>query len=148
MHLGRKIEGRKLIQWSLGVVGIAIIIGYSFFVLEGFARGPRLLIASPENGFSTTTPVITIVGQAIHTNNLVINDNPTPVDLEGNFDTQLILAPGYNIIKVAAKDAYARTVEKTIEINLLSTQEKVATTTASTTMESMTSSSTATSTIN
>ena len=57
-------------------------------------------------------------GQATHSNNISVNGASTPVDLEGNFNTQLILAPGYNIIKVTAKDNYERTVEEKIEIVL------------------------------
>jgi len=124
------MDGRKIIQWSLGGLGIALVIGYSYFVIEDFVRGPRIVIGSPQTGFSTTTPVIAIVGRGIHTNNLTINGSQTAVDLEGNFRSQLILAPGYNIIKVTAKDNYERTVEKTIEMVLVVPEkEAVATTT-------------------
>lgn len=123
--LDTKIDGRKLIKLVLAGFGIVIIVGYSYFVLEDFARGPRILISSPINGFPTTTPTISIVGRAIHTNNLTINDGAVPVDLQGNFRAQLILAPGYNIIKVAAKDNYARSVEKILEINLIVKKEEL-----------------------
>ncbi len=113
------MEGRKIIKYILALTGIAIVVGYSYFILGDFVRGPRIIISSPETGFSTTTPVITIVGRAIHINNLAINGDPTPFDLEGNFQSRLILAPGYNIIKITAKDRYERLVEKTIEINLV-----------------------------
>ncbi|MBI5077764.1 MAG: hypothetical protein HZB11_00115 [Candidatus Yonathbacteria bacterium] len=126
-------DARKLIKWGLSGLGVAIIIGYSYFVLNDFVRGPRIVILSPENGFSTTTPVIIIFGKAVHANNITINDAGTPVDLNGNFRSQLILAPGYNIMRVTAKDNYARTVEKTIEINLIQ-KETSSTTTATTTI--------------
>ena len=113
------MEGRKIIQWWLGGLGIAIIIVYSYLVLEDYVRGPRIIITTPLNGYSTTTPAIVIIGRGIHTNNLSINGAQTPVDLDGNFRGQLILAPGYNIIKVTAKDNYKRTVEKTLEMNLI-----------------------------
>lgn len=112
------MEGRKIIQWGLAVVGVAVIVGYSFFVLDDFVRGPRIVIESPLNGFSTTTPVIEIIGRGVRTNNLEINGTQIAVDLNGNFQSKLILAPGYNIIKVTAKDNYERTVEKTIEMVL------------------------------
>ena len=113
------MEGRKIIKWWLGGLGVAIVIGYSYFVLDDYVRGPRIIIESPLNGYSTTTPAIAIIGRGVHTNNLSVNGAQTPVDLKGNFHTQLILAPGYNIIKIAAKDNYERTVEKTIEMNLI-----------------------------
>lgn len=112
------MDGRKIIQWWLGGLAIIAIVGYSFFVIDDFVRGPRIIIDTPKNGYSTTTPVIVVSGHGIHTNNLSINGMQTPVDLEGSFRAQLILAPGYNIIKVTAKDNYERTVEKTIEMVL------------------------------
>jgi len=126
------MEGRKIIKWWLGGIGVAIVIGYSYFVLDDYIRGPRIIIESPLNGYSTTTPIIAIIGRGIHTNNLSVNGAQTPVDLGGNFRAQLILAPGYNIIKVTAKDNYERTVEKTIEMVLVIPEKEapvVATTT-------------------
>jgi len=121
------MEGRKILQWGLGVLVVLIIIGYSFFVLNDFIRGPRIVITSPKSGFSTTTPIIVISGKTIHANNLTINDAVTPVDLEGNFRSQLILAPGYNIMKIIAEDNYARRAEKTVEIVLVVPEEVSAT---------------------
>lgn len=127
------MEGRKVIKLGLVLIGIAIIIGYSYFVLDDFVRGPKIIINSPLNGFSTTTPAIVIQGRGVHTNNLAINGAQTAVDLDGNFRGQLILAPGYNIIKVTAKDNYERVVEKTLEIVLVVPEQNiiVATTTPS-----------------
>lgn len=119
------MEGRKIIQWWLGGLGVAIVIGYSYFVLDDYVRGPRIIIESPLNGYSTTTPAIVIIGRGIHTNNLSINGAQTPVDLDGNFRGQLILAPGYNIIKVTAKDNYERIVEKTIEMVLVEPKKEI-----------------------
>lgn len=112
------MDGRKIIKYALAFTIVAIVIGYSYFALGDFVRGPRIIISSPETGLSTTTPVITIVGRVIHINTLTVNGNPTPFDLEGNFRSRLILAPGYNIMKVTAKDRYDRTMEETVEITL------------------------------
>lgn len=126
------MEGRKIIKWWLGGLGVAIVIGYSYFVLDDYVRGPRIVIESPLNGYSTTTPAIVVIGRGIHTNNLSVNGAQTPVDLDGNFRAQLILAPGYNIIKVTAKDNYERTVEKTLEIVLVKPIKEAATETTNT----------------
>lgn len=99
--------------------GVLIVVGYSYFVLSGYIRGPQIIIANPPNGFSTTTPLITITGVAVHSNSLLIDGAVVPLDLEGNFTSKLILAPGYNIMTVTAQDHYNRTVEKKLEINLI-----------------------------
>lgn len=114
------MEVREIIKWALIAVAAVVVLGYSYFVLSGYLRGPQILIANPQNGYSTTTPLITISGIAVRANNLQINGFKTPIDLEGNFSSQLILAPGYNIMTVAAQDRYNRTTEKIIEINLIS----------------------------
>lgn len=113
------MEGRKILKRVFAIIGISIVLGYSFFALDDFVRGPRIIIESPISGYSTTTPAIVVVGRTIHTNNLSINGLQTPVDLAGNFSSHLILAPGYNIIKVTAKDNYGREVEETIETVLI-----------------------------
>lgn len=119
--------------------GFVIVIGYSGFALAGFVRGPRINIISPLHGSATTTALVVIVGNAIHTNILSINGATTSPNLAGNFSESLLLAPGYNIMKIAAQDRYGRTVEETIEMTLLGEQGGVmwtttqATTTATTT---------------
>ncbi len=113
------MDGRTIIKWILVGVTVAVILGYSVFALYGYFRGPRILFLKPESGFSTSTPVVTVEGKAIHIATITINDAETPTDLGGNFQSRLLIAPGYNIIRVAGKDHYNRTVEKTIEITLL-----------------------------
>lgn len=126
------------------MTGIAIVLGYSYFVLEDFVRGPRIMLSSPENGTSTTTPVVAIVGRAVHVSNLTINDDTAPLDLDGNFYRRLILAPGYNIMKVTAMDRYKRTVEEVVEVTLLGKQLTIDT--ASRTIDMGASTETATTT--
>lgn len=130
------MNGRNLIQRVLIGLGVAIIVGYSYFALGGYIRGPHIVIVSPKDGFSTTTESITILGKIIRANDLFINGAPTDVDLEGNFHSQLLLAPGYNIMKITAKDNYDRLTERTIEIVLLPPENSIFATTATTTATS------------
>jgi hypothetical protein len=86
------MQGRQIIARVLAGIGVAIVIGYSYFVIEDFARGPRIIITTPETGFATTTEYLTILGRAVHTNSLFLNDTAIPFDLEGNFRESLLLA--------------------------------------------------------
>lgn len=112
------MHGRRLLKRIATTLGLTIVLGYSAVTLAGFIQGPRITITSPQTGFSTTTPLVTVTGHAVHVNSFTINDAPTALDLEGNFSEQLLLAEGYNIISVEAKDRYGRTTEKKIEIIL------------------------------
>jgi len=113
------MDGRTIITWFLTGAFVLFIVVYSTFTLYGYFLGPRIISLTPESGISTRTPVVVVEGTAVHINALAINGTETPTDLNGHFGSQLILAEGYNIIKVTAKDRYDRTVEKTIEITLL-----------------------------
>ncbi len=122
------MEAQKIIKRVLVGLGIALIVGYSVFALEGFIRGPRIEIATPESvhgggiryfSYATTTALVLVSGRVINANMLFINGAETPQNLVGNFSESLLLAPGYNIMSVEAKDRYGRTVKKTIEMTLL-----------------------------
>lgn len=113
------MKSRKILATIFSVLAVCIVLGYSYFALGDYIRGPQIELSSPENGFSTTTQKIDIVGKTIHANVLFINDASTSLDLKGNFSESLLLSPGYNIIKVKAEDRYHRFTEKDIEIVLI-----------------------------
>ncbi len=136
------MEAQKIIKRVLAGLGIAIIVGYSVFALDGFIRGPRIEIATPESvhgggiryfSYATTEAAVLVSGRVIHANMLFINGAEIPRNLEGNFSESLLLAPGYNILSVEAKDRYGRATEKTIEITLIATTTLATTTLATTT---------------
>ncbi len=123
--------GRIIIKWVLIAIGVTVTLGYSYFVFYDFIRGPRIILATPETGFATTTAHIVIVGRAVRINSLFLNGVAIPFDLEGNFSKSLLLAEGYNIMKITVGDKYKRTAEEIIEMTLLI--PVVATTTATST---------------
>ncbi|MDD5152786.1 MAG: hypothetical protein PHS95_02160 [Candidatus Pacebacteria bacterium] len=134
------MEPRKIIAWVFTSLGVGIVLVYSYFVLEGYIRGPQIVVETPQSGFSTTTPLIKIAGKAIRANVFTLNGAEVPLDLQGNFSESLLLAEGYNIMKLTASDHYGREAKKTIEINLATTDPNriempiTATTTATSTI--------------
>lgn len=113
------MDGRNIIKRTLTVLGVVIVVGYSFFVADDFLRGPRIIADTPVSGTATTTPHIAIAGRVVHVNALFINDTPISFDLKGRFADSLLLAEGYNIMTVRAIDRYGRSVRKEIEVTLL-----------------------------
>ncbi len=137
---------RNLIIRILTILGIFMVVGYSFFALKDVLRGPRIDITTPQTGYATTTPMIAVAGRVLRGNLFFINNATTTIDLEGNFTEQLLLSSGYNIMTFEARDRYGRTSTETIEMILVI---KTATSTStSTTTEIVTAgaSETATST--
>ncbi len=126
------MEAQRIIKRVLAGLGIILIVGYSVFALEGFIRGPRIEIATPESvhggdrsgglryfSYATTTALVLVSGRVIHANILFLNGAEISQNLEGNFSESLLLAPGYNIMSVEAKDRYGRSAKKTIEITFI-----------------------------
>lgn len=110
---------RKLIIRILTILGILIVVGYSFFALKDVLRGPRIDIETPQSGYSTTTPMIGVSGRVFRGNLFFIDNATTTIDLEGNFSEQLLLSSGYNIMTLEARDRYGRTSTETIEMVLV-----------------------------
>ncbi len=115
------MEGRTIIKWVLIGLGSVIVVGYSIFVLRGFILGPKIETIGLMSGFATTSPLVLVSGRVIRANTLTLNGATTSVDLAGNFNESLLLAEGYNIIRLEATDRYKRTVEEIIEITLVAT---------------------------
>lgn len=137
------MEGREIIKRILVGLGVAIVVGYSYFALGGYVRGPQIELSTPENGVATTTAWITIAGRVVHANTLTVNGATTSPNLAGNFSESLLLAPGYNIIEIVAQDRYERVNKKIIEMTLLVEQGGiVGTTTQATTTATSTDVST------
>lgn len=89
---------------------------YGFFKAKGFLAGPDIIIEYPKNGQSVPQSYSAIKGRAVNISNLRVNGRQTFTDEEGNFEENLLLAKGYNIIEVQANDKFGREVKKTIEV--------------------------------
>lgn len=109
------MHARKIIKRLIIACGLLIVLGYSFIALAGFVKGPRITVVSPKTGLAANKPLTDVAGHVVHSNDLSINDLPVSLDLAGNFAERLLLAPGYNIIVIKAKDRYGRTTEEKIE---------------------------------
>lgn len=105
-----------------GIIAVFIafsVIGYAYLKTKDYIAGPQIIITSPLNGATVSSPLIEIVGIAKNISFISLNDRPIFIDEEGNFKEKLLLYSGYNIMSVKAEDRYKRTVEKTIELILI-----------------------------
>lgn len=102
----------RLLLWPL----LIAVLLYTGFQTRNLIRGPQITITSPASGSKLAQASVDITGQAQLISRLSLNDNPIFTDQEGNFSQKLLLAPGYNIIKVEAQDRFNRTISKTIQL--------------------------------
>lgn len=112
---------RKILQIAAGVAFFALIAGYSVYQAQDFWSGPQIVIEDPQDGYETTEPLIQISGQTKRISYLSLNGRQIFTDRNGYFEEELLLTPGYNIITVAADDAFDRHTEEHVRVILHAT---------------------------
>ena len=95
-----------------------VIVGYSIFQAWKLISGPIIDIYTPQNGATYSQTLIEIEGRARNISYLNLNDRPIFTDKNGYFKEKLLLSPGYNIIKLDAKDKFKNYTEKRLEVIL------------------------------
>jgi Glucodextranase, domain B len=103
--------------YSLGGLALLICL-YSLFQAQKIIQGPQIKLDSPLNGATYTTSLIEVKGVAKNITLLLIDNNKTLTDLQGNFSVKLLLTPGYNIINLEARDKFGAKVQKKVEVIL------------------------------
>ncbi|MBI4136063.1 MAG: hypothetical protein HY481_00720 [Candidatus Vogelbacteria bacterium] len=92
------------------------VAGYAAYQLSGLVHKPQLIIAYPPDGAAVGGELITISGQADSLIKLTVNEAPLVLDGDGAFETKLLLAPGYNIIKFSGTDRFDRITKKKLQL--------------------------------
>lgn len=104
----------------LKVVVIALfILGFSAYGLyksKGLITGPKITIESPANGSALNSNNAEIVGKASNVAAVFLNGNQIYTNEKGEFKEGLLLAGGYNIIEINAKDKFGRETKEVREI--------------------------------
>ncbi len=104
-------------KWIILVL-IFIFTAYGLFEAENFLLGPKITINNPQNGQVFTKPDIEIGGQVSNISLLYLNGRQIFTDKNGNFKETLLLANGYNIVELMAKDKFGREIKKLEELVL------------------------------
>lgn len=112
---------RTILQITAGLVFFGIIAGYSAYQAQDFWTGPTVTINTPADGATTSEPLIRVTGAAERISHLSLNGRQIYTSPNGRFSEPLLLAPGYNIITVAANDAFDRHTEEQVRVILHAT---------------------------
>ncbi|MFC1756722.1 hypothetical protein ACFLZC_00995 [Patescibacteria group bacterium] len=101
------------------VVVVAIILSFYFFhQAKAFLLGPQLTIDFPEDGQVLGDAFISVRGKTLNTVLLMVDGKQILTDSFGSFSKSLILAEGYNIIELSAKDKFDREINKKLKVVL------------------------------
>ena len=111
-------SARTKFKYLLAATFGLVIIGYGVYQMRNLISRPLIVVDSPLNGSSVGVPLITIRGQARRITKLFLNGEPLVPARAGWFESQLLLAEGYNIIRLNGEDRFGRQVKKKLELVL------------------------------
>ncbi len=97
---------------------VIIFLFFGLYKARDFLIGPKIVIESPKDGQVFTTSYVEISGQASNISLLYFNGRQIFTDQNGNFKENLLLAKGYNILQIEAKDKFNREVKTKREVVL------------------------------
>lgn len=98
------------------VVLILVVTGYGLWRSSDFLLGPKIIIEAPIDGGVVLSPIAKIKGRAERISAIFLNDQQIFTDNQGYFEETLLLAEGYNIIEIRAKDRFGRETERIIKV--------------------------------
>ena len=102
------LDLKLLIKIFLGLILLSLVSSYVLFEFRGIITGPFVKIIEPENGQTLKKAFVEIKAETKNISFISLNDRPTTVDEGGLLSEKLLMAPGYNIIKIQAKDRFGR----------------------------------------
>jgi hypothetical protein len=97
---------------------VLVVVGYGLFQAQKLISGPVITIYNPQNGATFGQTLIEIDGKVKNAAYISLNDRPMYTDASGRFSEKLLLSPGYNVVKLAARDKFGKTTEKELELIL------------------------------
>ncbi|MEA1929622.1 MAG: hypothetical protein U9M92_01930 [Patescibacteria group bacterium] len=100
---------------SLALFFVLAVV-YAFYQTHALAEGPEIIINQPVDNSTLEEPLVVVEGQATRIAHLFLNGGQVFTDENGHFTERLLLAPGYNLISLAARDKFDRVVEKRLEL--------------------------------
>ena len=106
--------------FKIGAILIFVLIFtvYGLYKARGFLAGPKIKINEPENGQVFQNSLISVNGKAENVALIYLNGRQIFTDENGLFKESLLLAKGYGIITIEAKDKFGRIIKKTREVAL------------------------------
>ncbi len=97
-------------------VAVLLLIVYGVFNARKLIEGPQIEVFEPTSGVEMRTNPISIKGVAKNITFLSLNEKPIAIDTAGIFEEKLLLSPGYNTIRIYAKDRFKQDTVKEIKI--------------------------------
>lgn len=101
-----RISHRKIIL----ILTLVVLALYGLWQARGYLRGPSIFLESPKEGEAFSSNVLAIKGKALGASRLSLNAHSIFTDEAGNFQEELLLAPGLNTFTLEARDKFGHLV--------------------------------------
>lgn len=111
------VDSKKILKIASLSILVLFIIIFAFFRSKNLIFGVKIENVKindvpVETVTKVTDNIIKITGNAQNAVFLTLNDRVISIDQKGNFEEIFALSPGYNIIKIAARDKFGNSDEK------------------------------------
>jgi hypothetical protein len=113
-----QITPRRFMKPLLVVVFIIFLSVYIYFQFNRFLRGPSLSNISVSNNSVVTDSLLPVSGTLTNVDFAWLNGRQIFTNPRGEFEEDVLLLPGYNIIELRARDRFGRSFSKRFEIVL------------------------------
>ena len=97
---------------SAFIIFLAVFFLYFSFRFQGFWQGPQIIIDFPEEGATIGNSHIAVRGRVYDAAKIELNGRPIYVDESGNFEEELILSAGLNIIELKADGRFGSKIKE------------------------------------
>ena len=123
--LNLKVLDPKTLVTVILSIFLLLIISYIGFQIYKFQTPPKIIVSEPLDEAEVTEENVAVKGKVEHDVIVEINDKPTDVDHEGNFEKEIQLKEGNNIVTVKARKNRNNTLEsvQTIRIKYIVKEE-------------------------
>lgn len=117
----QKIDVRaRLFQYAASAVFGLAVLGYLFYKTVVITSPPEIVVYEPAEKIIVSMPVIMVRGKADPATNVKINGQSVSLEADGQFNQELVLGTGVNVIKISGAKRYSRERVITRQITLSS----------------------------
>jgi hypothetical protein len=107
---------RRILSVTIFSLLLLSVLGYGFYKALPLILGPKIEIASPQNGEAIEGTTATIRGTVTRSQQFFVNGIATPFSKEGLFETRIPIYPGNNILTLTALDRFNRPINVTLTL--------------------------------
>lgn len=109
-------DGKLALKVLITSLFVLALIGYTGYQAHKIIIGPKIDLTDSYESAVTGSNKVNLKGKAANVAFISLNDNPIFIDENGSFSENLLLYPGYNIIKLYGKDKFGKSLTKFVEI--------------------------------